>query len=250
MGVSRVPGDHRRPPSRFIVKISGPAFVACTVLSLAGCSGRSDEAQAARPTPAASTPAVSDTATAHAGNERGPVAPKVTGGTDACARWLSSNPTLKRYLARPVPAPEVDARAASQSPKPGSAPNLDSEERLAVAFHRVLLAFVARDAPALAAALPDRGQLTVVNTMEDLVGTRELPPLIKELRARKGKQFENMMAGEDDDYADRLSVRATRPWCRNGGDFFVLGDDPSDVTFLRFSEGASPKLVAFGTAGL
>jgi hypothetical protein len=176
--------------------------------------------------------------------------PSAAGGTDACARWLSSNPLLQRYLAMPLAAAEVATPAAGQSAKRASAPALAKDERFAAAFHRVLLAFVERDAPALAATLPDRGQLTVVNTMEDLVGTRELMQLNKELRARKGTQFENMMAGEDDDYADRFSARAARPWCRSGGDFFVLGDDASDVTFLRFSEGALPRLVAFGTAGL
>jgi hypothetical protein len=224
--------------------------VAFAIFSSAGCSGGSDAPPSARPTAAAPTPTPPVTAAVDAGAEHPQSASSVTGGTDACARWLSSNPFLQRYLALPLAPPELAAQAAGPSAKRGSVLVLDKDERLAAAFHRVLLAFVERDGPALAAALPDRGELTVINTMEDLIGTRELPQLTKELRAKKGAQFENMMAGEDDDYADRFSVCATRPWCRRGADYFVLGNDPSDVTFLRFSDGASPKLIAFGTAGL
>jgi len=225
-----------------------PALVLLALLSSTRCSGSSKPAPSARPTAAAPTPAPPATAAVDA--EHPQSASSVTGGTDACARWLSSNPFLQRYLALPLAPPELAAQAAGPSAKRGSVPVLDNDERLAAAFHRVLLAFVERDAPALAAVLPARGELTVVNTMEDLIGTRELPQLTKELRAKKGAQFEDMMAGDDDDYADRFSVRATRPWCRRGAHFFVLGNDPSDVTFLRFADGVSPKLVAFGTAGL
>ncbi|MFM2420979.1 MAG: hypothetical protein RL385_5702 [Pseudomonadota bacterium] len=225
--------------------------MAIALLSSAGCSGSSESAPPARPTPAAAAPVAPATAVLDAGNLEQLAPPPLAGGKDACTRWLSSNPFLQRYLALPLLATEADALVAAQkNAKRGRAQGLSEDERIARAFHRVLLAFVERDAPALAAELPERGQLTVVNTMEDLVGSRDLPLLIKELRARKGKQFENMVSGEDDDYADRFSVRAMLPWCRNGGDFFVLGDDPSDVTFLRFSAGAIPKLVAFGTSGL
>jgi hypothetical protein len=240
----------RYAPRRFVVKNAVPAFLVFALVSSAGCSGSPDAAPPARPTPAAPAPVLPATAAPDAGNAPLSDALHIAGGKDACAAWLSSNPPLQRYLALPVLAREADAPGAAQHGKRGRAQGLSEEELLAGAFHRVLLAFVARDAPALAAELPELGQLTVVNTMEDLVGSRDLPLLTKELRARKGKQFENMMAGEDDDYADRFSVRATLPWCRNGRNFFILGVDPSDVTFLRFSAGAIPKLLAFGTAGL
>jgi hypothetical protein len=240
------------PAKLVIVKSSRPIFLVFAMLSSAGCSGGVENAPSARPAPAAPQPASPATAAVDPGNERTPAAPSVAGGTDACAGWLSSNPLLQRYLAMPLAPADLSNPAAGQGAKrtSASAPALDEAERLAAAFHRVLLAFVERDAPALAAELPGTGQLTVVNTMEDLVGERDLPQLTRQLRARKGELFENMMAGEDDDYADRFSVRAMRSWCRRGSDFFVLGDDPSEVTFLRFSGGASPKLVAFGTAGL
>jgi hypothetical protein len=179
-------------------------------------------------------------------------APHALGGREACAAWLSSNAPLQRYLAMPLPGDdgEGDSGDAAESSAAYGESGLSEDERLAAAFHRVLRAFVERDAPALAAELPARGQLVVVNTVEDLVGSRELPRLVEELRARRGALFEDMMEGDDDDYADRFSVRAGLSWCQRERDFFVLGDDGSEVTFLRFRGGAAPRLVALGTAGL
>lgn len=84
-----------------------------------------------------------------------------------------------------------------------------SAAALAAAFHQLMLAFVKRDSKLLQELLPATGELTVVNTMEAETGTRELGALRKQLSARKGPLYANLLAGEDDDYADRFAIRAT-----------------------------------------
>jgi hypothetical protein len=156
---------------------------------------------------------------------------------DPCRDWLRSRPELLAYLEQPL--------AADVASKEGA-----SADALAAAFHQLMLAFVKRDSLLLQELLPATGELTVVNTMEAETGTRELGALRKQLSARKGPLYANLLAGEDDDYADRFGIRATLPWCRTGPSFYLLGEHPSDISFVRFTNTMSPKLIALGTAGL
>jgi hypothetical protein len=156
---------------------------------------------------------------------------------DACGAWLRSRPELLAYLEQPL--------AADVASKEGA-----SADALAAAFHQLMLAFVKRDSMLLQELLPATGELTVVNTLEAQTGTRELVALRKQLTARKGPLYANLLAGEDDDYADRFAIRATLPWCRTGASFYLLGEHPSDISFVRFTNTTPPKLIALGTAGL